>query len=123
MSLKQTTSSVILGSILMVTMPAIGLAQRTETSQRAHDRAEREQTAQDHRKHTGAKVVGGSAVGGAVLGGVLGGGKGALIGGNVFITQSVPPYNRVTADPPKLKYRERRKGRVSAKDIVSDFQI
>jgi serine O-acetyltransferase len=61
--------------------------------------------------------------GATILGGETVIGKGALIGGNVFITQSVPPYNRVTADPPQLKYRERRKGRVSAKDIVSDFQI
>ena len=49
--------------------------------QAAHDRAEREQTEKDHRKHTGAKIVGGSAAGGAVIGGLAGGGKGALIGG------------------------------------------
>lgn len=47
----------------------------------AHDRAERAQTASDHRHHTGAKIVGGSAAGGAVVGGIAGGGKGALIGG------------------------------------------
>ena len=61
--------------------------------------------------------------GATILGGDTVIGRGALIGGNVFIAQSVPPYNRVTAEPPKLKYRERRKGRTSAKDIVSDFQI
>jgi predicted lipid-binding transport protein (Tim44 family) len=78
MDLKRMAASVMLGSILGLTMPVAGLAQRTET---AHERAVREQTAKDHRKHTGAKIVGGSAVGGAVVGGLLGGPKGALIGG------------------------------------------
>ncbi len=79
MDLRRVAASVVFGSILGLTMPVAGLAQ--ETAQQAHDRAEREQTAKDHQKHTGAKIVGGSAVGGAVVGGVLGGGKGALIGG------------------------------------------
>lgn len=61
--------------------------------------------------------------GATILGGETVIGKGALIGGNVFITQSVPPYNRVTAEPPKLKYRERRQGRLNPQDITSDFQI
>jgi hypothetical protein len=81
MTLKRMAAGVMLGSILGLTMPVSGFAQRSETAQEAHDRAEREQTAKDHRKHTGAKIVGGSAVGGAVVGGVLGGPKGALIGG------------------------------------------
>ncbi|MCU1323371.1 MAG: hypothetical protein JWM43_3020 [Acidobacteriaceae bacterium] len=81
MTLKRIAAGVVLGSFLSLALPVAGLAQRTETAQEAHDRAEREQTAKDHQKHTGAKVVGGSAVGGAVVGGVLGGGKGALIGG------------------------------------------
>ena len=76
MNLNRIAAMLVLGSVMV--SPAVVLAQ---TSQEAHDRAEREQTAKDHQHHTGAKVVGGSAVGGAVVGGVLGGGKGALIGG------------------------------------------
>ena len=62
--------------------------------------------------YAGATILGGSTVIG----------KGALIGGNVFITSSVPPLNQVTAEPPNLKYRDRRprKGRT---DDVLDFQI
>jgi serine O-acetyltransferase len=60
--------------------------------------------------------------GATILGGDTVIGRGALIGGNVFITSSVPPLNQVTADPPNLKYRDRRprKGRM---DDVLDFQI
>jgi serine O-acetyltransferase len=60
--------------------------------------------------------------GATILGGDTVIGEGALIGGNVFITSSVPPLNQVTADPPNLKYRDRRprKGRL---DDVLDFQI
>jgi len=79
MKFNRTAAAFLLGSI--VSLPMAADAQRSETSQQAHDRAEREQTAKDHRNHTGAKIVGGSAVGGAVVGGLLGGGKGALIGG------------------------------------------
>lgn len=79
MKFNRIAAMVVLSSV--VSLPMAGYAQRTESAQEAHDRAEREQTAKDHRNHTGAKVVGGSAVGGAVVGGVLGGGKGALIGG------------------------------------------
>jgi serine O-acetyltransferase len=40
----------------------------------------------------------------------------------VFITSSVPAFNQVSAEPPQLKYRERRaKGRAS--EFVPDFQI
>ena len=81
MNLNRTAAFVILGSIL--SLPMASVAQRTETQQEAHERAEREQTAKDHRNHTGAKIVGGSAAGGAVVGALAGGGKGALIGGAV----------------------------------------
>ncbi len=60
--------------------------------------------------------------GATILGGETVIGKGALIGGNVFITQSVPPMNRVTAEPPKLKYRERGKKNAGPMDQF-DFQI
>lgn len=79
MNLNRTTALVALGTIL--SLPLSVLAQ--ETRQEAHDRAEREQTAKDHRNHTGAKIVGCSAAGGAVVGALAGGGKGALIGGAV----------------------------------------
>ncbi len=60
--------------------------------------------------------------GATILGGETVIGKGALIGGNVFITSSVPPLNRVTAEPPKLRYRDRRPKRMQ-EDIMLDFQI
>jgi serine O-acetyltransferase len=60
--------------------------------------------------------------GATILGGETIIGQGSVIGGNVFITQSVPPHNRVSAEPPKLKYRERRpKNR--PQDEFLDFQI
>jgi hypothetical protein len=34
----------------------MSLAQQQTPSEAAHDRAEREQTAKDHRKHTGARL-------------------------------------------------------------------
>jgi serine O-acetyltransferase len=61
--------------------------------------------------------------GATILGGDTVIGKGVLIGGNVFITSSVPAYNRVTADPPKLKYRERRQRNTGAAEFSPDFQI
>jgi uncharacterized protein YcfJ len=78
MNLNRFAALILLSSVM--SFPLVAHAQ---TSQEAHDRAEREQTAKDHQHHTGAKIVGGSAVGGAVVGGLLGGGKGALIGGAV----------------------------------------
>jgi serine O-acetyltransferase len=60
--------------------------------------------------------------GATILGGDTVIGRGSVIGGNVFITQSVPPDNRVIAEPPKLKYRERRK-RDRPGDEFLDFQI
>jgi serine O-acetyltransferase len=59
--------------------------------------------------------------GATILGGDTIIGKGCVIGGNVFITSSVPPSNQVSAEPPKLKFRDRspkKKG-----DVVVDFQI
>ena len=80
MNLNRIVGVAVLSSIMSV--PAtLAYAGPQETSQAAHDRAEREQTEKDHRKHTGAKVVGGTAAGGAVVGALAGGGKGALIGG------------------------------------------
>ncbi len=61
--------------------------------------------------------------GATILGGETIIGKGALIGGNVFITASVPAFNRVTADPPKLKYRERKQRNGGVTEFSPDFQI
>jgi uncharacterized protein YcfJ len=80
MNLNRIVGVAVLSSIMSV--PAtLAYARPQESSQAAHDRAEREQTEKDHRKHTGAKVVGGTAAGGAVVGALAGGGKGALIAG------------------------------------------
>jgi serine O-acetyltransferase len=59
--------------------------------------------------------------GATILGGETVIGRGSVIGGNVFITRSVPPHNRVSAEPPKLKYRDR--GKRAAGDEFLDFQI
>jgi serine O-acetyltransferase len=59
--------------------------------------------------------------GATILGGETVIGEGCTIGGNVFITGSVPKYNQVSADPPKLKYRDRRSRK--REDFVPDFQI
>ena len=72
--------------------------------------------------------------GATILGGETTIGRGSVIGGNVFITRSVPAQNRVSIEPPKLKYRERRPtgGRnghptpaasVGVTDEFLDFQI
>ncbi|MDB5300409.1 MAG: Serine O-acetyltransferase, partial [Phycisphaerales bacterium] len=60
--------------------------------------------------------------GATILGGDTVIGKGALIGGNVFITTSVPPLNQVSAEPPKLKYRDRRPKSARGMEVL-DFQI
>jgi serine O-acetyltransferase len=60
--------------------------------------------------------------GATILGGDTVIGKGALIGGNVFITSSVPPLNQVSAEPPKLKYRDRRPKSAKGMEVL-DFQI
>jgi serine O-acetyltransferase len=62
--------------------------------------------------------------GATILGGETVIGHGAVIGGNVFITSSVPPMNQVSAEPPKLRYRDRRpKGARSSSAVIGDFQI
>jgi serine O-acetyltransferase len=60
--------------------------------------------------------------GATILGGNTVIGRGALIGGNVFITTSVPPLNQVSAEPPKLKYRDRRPKGDRGEELL-DFQI
>jgi serine O-acetyltransferase len=60
--------------------------------------------------------------GATILGGDTTIGRNSTIGGNVFITSSVPPMNQVSAEPPKLKYRDRSQKRARA-DFVPDFQI
>jgi serine O-acetyltransferase len=61
--------------------------------------------------------------GATILGGDTVIGRGATIGGNVFITSSVPPLNQVSAEPPKLKYRDRRPKSMRSQEFVMDFQI
>jgi serine O-acetyltransferase len=60
--------------------------------------------------------------GATILGGNTTIGHGAVIGGNVFITTSGPPQNQVSAEPPKLKYRDRRP-KAARTEVVLDFQI
>jgi serine O-acetyltransferase len=60
--------------------------------------------------------------GATILGGDTVIGQGAVIGGNVFITSSVPPLNQVSAEPPKLKYRDRRP-KSARSEVILDFQI
>ena len=65
--------------------------------------------------------------GATILGGETTIGRGSVIGGNVFITRSVPAEYRVSIDSPKLKYRERhgsgRNGSAVPPDEFLDFQI
>ena len=61
--------------------------------------------------------------GATILGGETVIGRGATIGGNVFITSSVPPLNQVSAEPPKLKYRDRRPKSMRQQEFVVDYQI
>jgi serine O-acetyltransferase len=61
--------------------------------------------------------------GATILGGDTVIGHDSVIGGNVFITRSVPPHNTVVAEPPKLKYRERRRKGARESDTALDFQI
>src|SRR5688572_18637934 len=60
--------------------------------------------------------------GATILGGETVIGRESVIGGNVFITSSVPAFNQVSAEPPKLKSRERRSKSREA-EFVPDFQI
>ena len=61
--------------------------------------------------------------GATILGGETVIGKGCVIGGNVFITASVPPLNQVSAEPPLLKYRDKRRKAQKVLDLPLDFQI
>lgn len=61
--------------------------------------------------YAGATILGGDTVIGA----------GSVIGGNVFVTSSVPPQNQVVAEPPNLKFRDRRPKDKRAESV--DFQI
>jgi serine O-acetyltransferase len=61
--------------------------------------------------------------GATILGGETVIGRGATIGGNVVINSSVPPLNQVSAEPPKLKYRDRRTKSMREQQFVADFQI
>jgi len=63
--------------------------------------------------------------GATVLGGDTVIGRGCTIGGNVFLTASVPPNSVVLMEAPRLKVRERRR-RSNKSDLVdepNDFQI
>ncbi|MDW8263293.1 MAG: serine O-acetyltransferase EpsC [Phycisphaerales bacterium] len=46
--------------------------------------------------------------GATILGGETVIGRGSTIGGNLFLTSSVPPMHVVTAEPPKINMRDRR---------------
>jgi len=61
--------------------------------------------------------------GATILGGETNIGKGTIIGGNVFITSSVPAQNQVSAEPPRLKYRDKRSKSQKAAEFVADWQI
>jgi serine O-acetyltransferase len=61
--------------------------------------------------------------GATILGGDTVIGHGATIGGNVFITSSVPALTQVSAEPPKLKYRDRRPRSMREAEFVVDYQI
>ena len=62
--------------------------------------------------------------GATILGGETVIGRGAVIGGNVFITsQRAAATTRSRAEPPKLKYRERRPKAAKQAEFMLDFQI
>jgi serine O-acetyltransferase len=61
--------------------------------------------------------------GATILGGDTVIGRGSTIGGNVFITSTVPPLNQVSAEPPKLKYKDRRPRSMREQQFEVDFQI
>ncbi len=99
----------------LLSFPGASLAQQhpvlqehamLQVTEAEHERAKRQQTEEDHRKHTGAKVVGGTAAGGAVVGALAGGGKGALIGGAAGAGTGAIA-NKVRKDK-AVKKRERR---------------
>ena len=64
--------------------------------------------------------------GATILGGDTIIGRGSTIGGNVFLTQSVPPGTRVVAEPPSLRYKGNgasAKAGGEAEHLPLDFQI
>ncbi len=61
--------------------------------------------------------------GATILGGDTIVGRGCTIGGNVFITTSIPPQHIVNAEPPHLKFRDRRPKGSRGGDSAADFQI
>lgn len=60
--------------------------------------------------------------GATILGGETVIGRGSTIGGNVFLTQSVPAGTRVVAEPPSLRMRNGKPTR-SPEHLPLDFQI
>jgi serine O-acetyltransferase len=60
--------------------------------------------------------------GASVLGGETIIGKGAIIAGNVFLTQSVPPHTRVSMKNPELQYRNR-PPKEFKQELPPDWQI
>jgi serine O-acetyltransferase len=58
-----------------------------------------------------------------ILGGDTVIGQGATIGGNVFLVGSVPPLNQVSAEPPQLRFKDRRPKSMRPPEFVLDFQI
>jgi serine O-acetyltransferase len=60
--------------------------------------------------------------GASILGGETIIGRGATISGNVFVTQSVPPYTRVTMKNPELQYRNR-PPKEFKQELPADWQI
>ncbi|MEM7808444.1 MAG: serine O-acetyltransferase [Planctomycetota bacterium] len=60
--------------------------------------------------------------GATILGGETEIGDRSTVGGNVFLTQSVPPDTRVVAEAPRLKYRNGQTTRES-ETVPLDFQI
>ncbi len=93
------------GVTLGALAPAFGQALR---GQKRHPTIENDVTI-----YAGATILGGDTVIG----------QGAVIGGNVFITSSVPPMNQVSAEPPRLRYRDRRPAAARRADPIWDFQI
>jgi serine O-acetyltransferase len=61
--------------------------------------------------------------GASVLGGETIIGKGAIIAGNVFLTQSVPPHTRVSMKSPELQYRNRPPRELKQDAPPLDYQI
>jgi serine O-acetyltransferase len=60
--------------------------------------------------------------GATILGGDTRIGRGAVIGGNVFITSSVPPHTQVSMERPSLRFRDRRAKASKTADYL-DFSI